>query len=384
MGEGTRMESRAGRLDVLMDVAEVSQPTLDVCYLASRAVRGEVPDAGRISSMDLGAVYALSCAHLLVSACATALESAGVFDERFVQEWGKAVRKTAVMDAERARLFSLMDAAGIWHVPLKGCVLEGLYPAYGMRQMSDNDILFDAKYAEEVRDMMLSLGFTCEHFDKGAHDVYFKEPVCNFELHRMLFAKTYDERTYAYYADAERLFVADGEGTYGMHFSDEDFYVYLMAHAKKHFSSGGTGLRILFDTYVYVRERADAMDWGYVTGELLKLGLTEFEGTCRDVAVRLIDGGELLPEDLEMLRYLADSGAYGTTGHRIANEIARRGRLGYFFHRVFMPYETMKTLYPVLDRVPILLPACWVLRLGKGALVKREKVSAELKALLRQ
>ena len=205
--------------------------TVDTCYLASCAVRGEAPDAARVATMDLDGVWRVSQRHLLASACSTALEAAGVTDDRFTQARGQAIRKVAAMDLERARLFALMDDAGIWHAPLKGCVLKDVYPVYGMRQMSDNDILFDAGRAEEVRGIMTSLGFTCEHFGTGAHDVYFKEPVCNFELHRMLFAPTYDERTYAYYADPLRLLVPDREGSSGLHLGDEDFYVYMTAHA---------------------------------------------------------------------------------------------------------------------------------------------------------
>ena len=376
------MESRLGQLDVYLGASEVSQSTLDVCYLVSCAVRGEIPDTGRVASMGLDAVYDISREHFLVSACATALESAGVTDERFVREWGKAVRRTALMDVERSRLFSLMDAAGVWHVPLKGCVLGGMYPAYGMRQMADNDVLFDASRAEEVRDMMVSLGFTCEHYGSSNHDVYFKEPVCNFELHRKLFSLVSGERIYDYYADVERMLVPDGAGTYGMHLTDEDLYVYIVAHAKKHFSGAGIGLRILFDTYVYVRERGGMMDWDYVRAELTKLDLVEFEATCRDVATRLVDGEELSPEDLNLLAYLADSGAYGTLSHQVANNVARQGRLKYLVRRLFKPYKLMRIHYPVLDRLPVLLPMCWVIRMAKSLHTRRKVIFAEFETAL--
>ena len=366
-----------------MDEASVSQSTLDVCHLASCAVREEAPDAKRVAAMDLDAVYRVSERHLLASACSTALEAAGVVDDRFTQARGKAIRKVAAMDLERARLFALMDANGIWHAPLKGCVLEGVYPVYGMRQMSDNDILFDAGRAEEVRDMMASLGFSCEHFGRGAHDVYFKEPVCNFELHRMLFAPTYDERTHAYYADPLRLLVPDRKGSFGLHFTDEDFYVYVTTHAHKHYSGGGTGLRTLLDTYVFLRERGEALDWDHVRAELATLGLTEFEQMCRVLSERVFEGEGLAKADLAILAYVQDSGAYGTIAHSVAKQVARYGRAGYLLRRAFLPYDTMRTLYPVLGRMPLLLPACWVHRWGSALLTKRDKVAYQLRAALK-
>ena len=356
----------------------------DMVYLVRSALDGEVPNATRVAAMDLDEVYHAAQAHLLVSACATALESAGILDDRFAQAWGKAVRKTAIMDAERAELFQHMDEAGIWHVPLKGCVLQGLWPAYGMRQMADNDILFDASRAGDVRDIMKSMGFSTEHFNRGNHDVYHKEPVCNFELHRALFGPVHDERVYGYYHDPSRLLMADDDGTCGMHMRDEDFYVYLVAHEHKHFSDGGTGLRSLADVHVWLRAKSDALDWDYVTEQLDTLGIAEFEGRNRRLATALFSGDDLTEDDLLMLDYMVDSGAYGTMAHSVGNKMAQYGRAGYLVRRAFPSLRTMETLYPVLDRIPVLLPACWAWRIVSALATKPRKVAYQLGAVFRK
>ena len=356
----------------------------DVVYLTGCALDGAVPDVDRVAAMDLDAVYRTSQRHLLVSACATALESAGIRDGRFEQARGKAVRKVALMDAERAELFRRMDAAGIWHVSLKGCVLKDLWPAYGMRQMADNDILFDASRASDVRDIMESMGFSTEHFGRGNHDVYHKEPVCNFELHRALFGPSHDGAFYEYYRDASRLLVADGGGTCGMHMRDEDFYVYLVAHEHKHFAGGGCGLRSLADTHVWLRAKDDAPDWDYVSEQLEVLGIAGFEENNRRLATALFSGGDLTGDDLEMLGYMAESGTYGTMAHSVGNQVARYGRAGYLVRRAFPPLSTMEALYPVLGRVPALLPACWVWRLLSAVVTKPRKVAYQLGAAFRR
>lgn len=355
----------------------------DVIYLAACAVNGLVPSGDLVARMDLDEVWKMSQWHLLVSACATALEAAGVTDERFVQAKAKAVRKVALMDAERTRLFCRMDELGIWHAPLKGSVLQGLYPVYGMRQMADNDILFDPTRAREVRQIMLDMGFTCEYFGTGAHDVYHKEPVCNFELHRSLFASSADPKVYAYYRDPLRLLVPDGDGTRGMHMRDEDFYVYLVAHEHKHFSGGGTGLRSLMDTHVWLRERGSALDWEYVRAQLEALGLADFEKRNRRLATALFMPGsdvELTDEDLTTLLYMADSGTYGTVLHNVANQVARYGRAGYLLRRTLPPMDQMASLYPMLERVPALLPACWAWRLASAIVTKPGTVAHQLRA----
>lgn len=44
-----------------------------------------------------------------------------------------------------------------------------------------------------------------------------------------------------------------GDG-YEKHFSREDFYIYLVAHEYKHYFLGGTSLRSLADTYIYLKK----------------------------------------------------------------------------------------------------------------------------------
>ena len=138
--------------------------------------------------------------------------------------------------------------------------MKEYYPKYGMREMSDHDILFDASRAEDVRTMMERLGFRAEHFGTGNHDCYYKKPVLNFEMHRALFGPDHDEKLYAYYKDTKNRLIGDG---WEKHFSPEDFYPYMTAHEYKHYSVSGTGLRSLLDTYVYLKK--EQLDMDYVT-----------------------------------------------------------------------------------------------------------------------
>ena len=133
--------------------------TNDLIYLVSCAVNGVTPDAERVAGMDLDAIYNLASRHMLAATVAPALKAAGVQDERFAKALEHSALKSSTMDMEMDALFAELDAAGIWHMPLKGTVLQNLYPVYGMRQMSDHDILFDATRADDVRAIMEGLGF---------------------------------------------------------------------------------------------------------------------------------------------------------------------------------------------------------------------------------
>ncbi len=199
-----------------------------------------------------------------------------------------------IVDNEMARVLECLEAAGIWYMPLKGAVLKDLYPAYGIRQMGDRDILIDPDRAEDVRKIMESLDFTTEEYGKVHHDCYIKLPVSHFEMHRQLCDAMPGKQITEYYADVKSRLLKDEGNAYGWHFSPEDFYLYMVVHENKHYSSNGTGLRSLLDTYVYLKNVE--LDFEYVDAEAKKLGVAEFEKANRELAMHLF-GGEMLTEN---------------------------------------------------------------------------------------
>ncbi len=367
-----------------MTQEEYRQSCMDVVYLAACAINGETPDAERIAGMDLDNLFQAAEQHLLTGITAMAIESAGVQNETFRQAKGKAIRKVVLFDAERAAVLSALEEAGIWYMPLKGAVIKDLYPKIGMRQMADNDILYDVSRSDDVRTIMERLGFKTVSFVNDAyhHDHYYKSPVCNFEMHRALFTSDTDDVLFHYNQQIRGKMIRNQDSHYRYHLSSEDFYVYMIAHEYKHFSSGGTGLRSLLDTYVYLIRENDMLDWTYITEELNKLGIWEFELQNRSLAFHLFTNQELTEEDQEVLDYIFSSGTYGTPKHAIENVVAKRGKFGYLFIRAFLPYRTMCSLYPILNKVPILLPVCWVLRWIRALIYNRNTVAYQWKTAL--
>ena len=226
-----------------MDKHSYKQNAYYLMYLIRCVLNNKVPAKEKLDKMDLSGVFAVAKAHSLTAIAAYALESAGIYDKDFEEEKNKAIRKTIILDAE-------LEKACIWYMPLKGILIKDLYPQIGMRQMADNDIIFDNNRSDDVRIIMQSLGFQTESFDSGNHDVYYKPPVCNFEMHTELFGDWHQEELYTYFSNIFQKVIKDNENGYGYHLSVEDFYIYITAHNYKHYSSGGTGLRSLVDTYV--------------------------------------------------------------------------------------------------------------------------------------
>lgn len=358
------------------------QASRDVLYLAGCAVNGTLPDPQRIAGMDLQAVYDVACTHLLAAVASHALEAAGVQDPRFIQAKAMAIRKMALMDMEMAAVLARFEEAGIWYLPMKGALLKDLYPAYGIREMADRDILVDPDRADEVRGIMEDLGFTTTMFDRKYHDCYEKLPVSNFEIHRSIIGPYAGETMVRYYENVKDRLLKDEGNKYGRHFTPEDFYVFLVAHEYKHYSTAGTGLRSLLDVYVCLQKMKP--DLKYVTAECEKLGVAEFERNGRELVLALFGGGEMTSAGRGMLAFMTSSGVYGSEEKRAENTLNEKGRLGYFLSRLTLPWYGMTELYPVLKKAPVLYPFCWTHRLVYAAIHKRQKVLYQLKAGLRR
>lgn len=356
---------------------------LNIAYLCSCVINEKTPDEKRVSEMDLDVLFKAADQHLLTCITAYALESAGIKDDRFIQGRGRAIRKAALFDTERESVFSEFEKAAIWYMPLKGTVIKDLYPKTGMREMSDNDVLFDATRSYDVRRIMEDRGYETENFGTGNHDSYVKSPVFRFEMHRKLYPQSVSEIISDYYKDVKSRLIPADTGC-GLRFGDEDFYIYMTAHEYKHFSNAGMGLRFLLDTYVYLKQKGETIDWNYIEQVTEDLGLSDFETKQRRLSQLLFDGGELTEEENAMLDYVIGSGTYGNLKNIVDNKLEKygggwRGKIRYYFHRVFLPLKDVKTSFPFFIKIPVLLPFLPFYRLFRGIFKRRKQLSDEIR-----
>ena len=364
-------------------------------YLIRCVLHNRIPAKEKLDKMDLSGVFAVAKAHSLAAIAAYALESAGIYDNSFEEAKNKAIRMNIILDVERDNILNEMEKAGIWYMPLKGAVLKDMYPQIGMREMADNDILFDATKSQSVKEIMGTLGFTTEHFGGSNHDVYQKPPVCNFEMHNALFSRSRGEKLFAYYADVRNRLIKDADSGFGRHFFNEDFYIYITAHEYKHFSHGGTGLRNLVDRYVFLNHCSDDLDTSYIETELSKIELLDYEKKSRNLALKLFNGVKLDAEEKQYLDYYIFSGTYGTTENFIENRIKASGggiisRIRYGLDRFTVPvsrdnpsYKAYEAQYPFFYKYKVLLPLLPFYRLIHGLMNSRKRIIAEIRTLMK-
>lgn len=256
----------------------------------------------------------------------------------------KAIRKQAMFDAERAKVYEMLENIGSWYMPLKGLILRDYYPQPYLRQMSDNDILFDRSYRGQVKTYFFSQGYEQEQEEDEwiIHDVYVKKPNLNFEMHFDLFDEDYgNDHFVAYYKNVRERLTDTTDSKCRKAFRPEDFYLYTKVHEYKHFRYYGTGLRSLVDTYLYLKAEGDTLDWAYIQQELEKLGIAAYERDARDLAEQLFTGQELNPQQEEMLTYYLRGGTYGSIGNYVRHKMEGESKGKYIWHRLFPDDELM-------------------------------------------
>ena len=364
-------------------------------YLIRCVLNNKIPAKEKLDKMDLSGVFAVAKAHSLTAIAAYALESVGIYDKAFEEEKAKTIRKNILLDVEREKVLAELEKAGIWYLPLKRIILKEYYPMIGMRQMADNDILFDASKAVEVKEIMGKFGFSTESFDGGNHDVYHKQPIFNFEMHQALFGPSHDKAITQYYYNVKNRLVYDINSVFSFQFSDEDFYIYITAHEYMHYKGGGTGLRNLVDRYVYLNHFDDSLNMTYIEQELAKMQIDDYERTSREMLLKLFTGQRLTTEESKQLDYYIFSGTYGTTKNSVNNIVQKLGgdrsaKWKYALDRFSVPfsksnpqYKAYKATYSFFYEHMILLPVLPFYRLFRSLYKSRKSIMTEIKTLIK-
>ncbi len=275
----------------------------------------------------------------------------------------QSMAKEARIEIEINNLMSSFENKKIKYMPLKGFVIKNFYPQPDMRSMGDVDILIGDKL-NDAMDVMEFHGFELT-FRANLHDNYFKKPFINVELHSSLFDKELGDM-YSYFGIGfER---ANNQGnTFNYSLSDEDFYIYLLAHIAKHFKRTGTGVRSICDVYIFLSTHSQ-MNFDYINNEFRKLGLLSFAKKIEQIAFNWFNKA-LVNENDSIERYILSAGIYGENNNLELNKFLfnqkkfKQSKLNYFFNVVFPPLDYMSIRYPKLNKNKIFLPVYWVIRI---------------------
>lgn len=277
-------------------------------------------------------------------------------------------------EQELSRLCNSLKENNIRFVLLKGSKMREYYPSPELRSSCDIDILTNAP-DKVIFDTMKALGYEYEK-DGGTTLNFVMPPLVTVEMHRYLFD---DRLSFSGYFDTvwDRVVPAK-DGSSECYLTEEDFYIYMIAHLVKHFSRYGCGLRPLLDIYLYERSAGNRCDFAAAEKKLEELDLLYFTQQMRLLLKKWFEDGNLSDQDEELTDYIMSSGIFGTKMTTYANEfrkgpsVRQKKRKLFWFH-VFPPLRVMRPMYPRLLKCGIFLPVAWVARFFRILVSGRKK-----------
>ena len=343
-----------------------------ICLIRS-ALQG-TPAPAIPEGITVKALYDFSRLHSLEALVGRALSPllAGSHDPVWQQWRGRSdllLSQSVIQLQERNDLIRLLTEAGICLMPIKGCWLKELYPDINDRQMCDLDMLIHPEDAAAAEALLLQAGYrredTCLH-----HISYCKPPNTALELHTRLLSP--EEVHSGYFENPwEKAEPVPGFPRL-FRLPAQEEYLFYLAHLYKHLYNGGTGIRSILDQFIFSRSFPH-MDREYLERELQTLGLSELARQVRTLARCWFETGEDIPQELQPLaRLLFRAGTYGNpegkASYRMA-QVREKHRnpftrvFAYCLPRIFCPLSVMRRSYPILERLPVLLPVFWVVRI---------------------
>ena len=280
-------------------------------------------------------------------------------------------------------VISAFENNGIRFIPLKGYYLKKLYPKPEMRYATDYDILIDNADIDKVHTVAKQLGMKLDAIGDH-HDIFYcPETKTVFEFHKNIFEGKLNK---AFGNGFNRAKLKEGY-KYFYELPPEDFYISILGHSAYHFAhGGGVGIRHVLDVYLY--KKAYQFNEEYLKKELEKCGLTEFREQFEKLADYLFADGEGDGFTEKLADYVLDSSIFGNEDKKQASDIVantaddndRSAKIKTLTKLIFPPFKTMKGYYPILKKLPILLPFCYIAR-WFTVLIKRPKSLKKIKKI---
>ncbi|MBQ7739741.1 MAG: nucleotidyltransferase family protein [Eubacterium sp.] len=332
--------------------------------------------------VDMNGLFNLADSQQVYNIILPALENAGLLDEEQKEAWKNYkltnLKKTLVVDNERKEICRELDEYKINYMFLKGLVTREYYPQTSMRQMSDNDILYDETRRSDLVRIMKKRGYYIGA-SGGISDDFYKKPYSTFEFHRTLFNEKEDFcPDFDVWKRAERY---DSSSTRFI-MSREDHYLYTLGHMYKHYHCiEGCGIRFICDLYL-IRKKETDLDYEYINKMLEEFGISDFNELTIGLSEAVFEGKELSEGEQDLLNFLFEGGVYGKSDTDIQREIEEKGgRFKFLIFRIFPPLGLMKAEYRTLRKAPFLLPVFYIYRIFDKFKNNRKYMKRDLEAL---
>lgn len=290
--------------------------------------------------------------------------------------------------------------AGIPVTLFKGLYTNNLYPHKAYRSMSDYDLYVPRPYLKEFGDLLLDVGYQVDkNISEDIHIAYNHKALKTVEVHHSVVSQNLPPHYRSFdQTFADNLVPYDFDGIQVTIPSKEVHALYTCIHMMGHLVTSGFGLRGVID--IYLLACGKDFDWDYFLKlsrdhfldrfslSIIKLCVEYFGLEVPTAIMKAFKG--ISPEIYQNL--IADmwyTGEFGIKSKSAKSNSAYASLMtsSKSHHQssitdIFPKYQYMKIHYPILKKLPVLLPLMWIIRIIKViAAFRPSRVSPKNKLL---
>lgn len=281
--------------------------------------------------------------------------------EKFLEHWFSMTNVQARQINEMNRILEKFNENKIYILPLKGWEMKNFYSEPNMRSSCDVDFLIDKEQTSKALNIIEQLGFEFSHSTDN-HYVYSKDVVV-IECHIQPMCCRCAVNRSEYFSD-----FPGGEpiekGSYILRQSNEDLYIYMLAHMFKHMVSGGFGIRQVLDIYVLLNNPEFSLDKEYIATAVKSAGLADFEYHIKKLCDIWFCGAQSSDFYDNFTAFILRSGVTGTRTNLnifriVSSDTAasmRSNKFKLMLYHIYPPRSVLKNNYPLVEKHPALIP----------------------------
>ncbi|AEV68685.1 nucleotidyltransferase domain-containing protein [Acetivibrio clariflavus] len=362
----------------------------------------EKDDSGH-DNVDWGKIYKLASIHSLGGAVYLAVQKLDEADKpeadilnKLKSEFFYATYRFEEQEREYRKIVELLNREKIKHLFFKGVIVRDYYPVKQVRTQGDIDFLIYPEDRKKVEKIFTDLGY--RNFSTKWHDKFKKGKIV-FEGHDNLVNTEINSKVdySAYFANAWEYAKPKEYGyTYEL---DMNYHLaFLITHIAKHFYEKGAGVRLILDIAVILNKYGEELDFQKIWKHLENIKLDLFAKHIFALCERWF-GVKAPGMYFEMdestysyiSKYILEGGTFGYSNDNIAISALRKEyeKTGSFEHikikamlkKIFLSFDIMREIYPILKKHPYLLVFAWIHRGIKCIVIKRKRTFRIIKGI---
>lgn len=323
-------------------------------------------------SLQWDKIYALAAFHNVANTAFYGIQklpTTGTIPGDILEAFSNAAFKSSAIESlqhfEMRQIFQRFEQNQIFCIPLDGYIIKKYYPRPDMRYISTLILFINKNDKNKIHTILNSLGFSLVRTG-DSKSTYLNDSNVALELRTSLIPEKPEYNDF--FEEKKKNIVFKKNLKFVGQLKAEDFYIYTMVQLAHLYSSGGAGIRAVLDVWVLLRRVLPMLDKEYINSELSKLDLSLFTFYMEEFS-RVWFGGQTKESDNgvyeEMVNHIFENYQTNVLDKVLTDEDSGKKAKSEKQKKeiIFLPLNEMKRAYPILEKMPFMLPIFWVVRL---------------------